>query len=205
MPENEWLLFLSQLPASPSSLRVMVWRKMRTAGAAGLQNGVWVLPNAAEQKRFLEELLMTIKRQGGSGQVFVVRALNQAFQDDILSRFRTDRDHEYDEFNEQCQAFLAEIEKETGRQKFSFAELEENEQSFQRLKEWIAKIRKRDFFHTEKTKTALAALEDCWKALQAFANRVYTQEGMKTSTDDHLLSEDESMTQRGKSDDAEST
>ncbi len=203
MPELEWLLFLSQFPTSPSSLRVMVWRKMHTAGAVGLQNGVWVLPGTAEQKRFLEELHMSVKRQGGSGQIFIVHALNQAIQEDVLSRFRTDRNQEYDEFAEQCQAFLAEIEKETGRQKFSFAELEENEQSFQRLKDWIAKIQKRDFFETEKAKAARAALEDCWKALQGFANRVYVQEGMETSTDDHLLPEDGSVTEQEKLDDAE--
>lgn len=29
----EWLLFTSQLPASPSRLRVMVWRRMKAAGA----------------------------------------------------------------------------------------------------------------------------------------------------------------------------
>ena len=205
MQDNEWLLFLSQLPASPSSLRVLVWRKLRAAGAAGLQNGVWVLPNAAKQKRFLEELLMTVRRQGGSGQVFVVHALNRAVQEDILSRFRADRDHEYEEVLEQCQAFLAEIEKEAKRQKFSFAELEENEQSFQRLKDWIAKIQKRDFFQAEKAKTAQTALEDCWKALQGFADQVYIQEGIETSTDDDFLMEDESTTQQENLDDAEST
>ena len=40
-----WLVFIPQLPSSPSSLRVLVWRRMRTAGAAALQQGVWVLPD----------------------------------------------------------------------------------------------------------------------------------------------------------------
>ena len=33
----KWLLFLSQLPANPSRLRVAVWRKLRAEGALGLQ------------------------------------------------------------------------------------------------------------------------------------------------------------------------
>lgn len=203
MQGNKWLLFVSQLPVSPSSLRVMVWRKMRAAGAVGLQNGVWVLPGASEQQRFLEELLISVKRQGGSGQIFVVQTLNEAIQEDVLSRFQTDRDHEYAEFHEQCQAFLAEIEKETRLQKFSFAELEENEQSFQRLKGWIAKIQKRDFFEAEKGKTARAALESCWNALQGFADRVYVQEGMGTTMNDPLLSNDKSIAEQEKTEDAD--
>ena len=202
MTDSKWLLFISQLPATPSSLRVMVWRKLRAVGAVGLQNGVWVLPGAAEQVRFLEELLMTVKRQGGSGQIFVVHALNPAIEEDITSRFQTDRDQEYDEFDEQCQAFLAEIEKETGRQKFSFAELEESEQNFQRLKDWLAKIQKRDFFEAEKRAIALVALEDCWMALQNFANRVYIQEGMENPPDDQHLPEADSAADREKSDHA---
>jgi len=203
MAETEWLLFLSQLPVTPSSLRVMVWRKLRAAGAVGLQNGIWVLPGTNEQKRFLEELHMSVKRQGGSGQIFVVHALNPAIQEDISARFQTDRNQEYDELIEQCQAFLAEIEKETGHQKFSFAELEENEQNFQRLKDWIAKIQKRDFLKAEKGETALAALEDCWVALEGFANHVYIQEGMEVPTSDQLLQGNPSMIDQEKLNHAE--
>jgi len=60
-----WLLFLSQLPITPSSLRVNVWRKMRAQGALGLQNGVWILPDEAEQVNFLMELCKMIHKQGG--------------------------------------------------------------------------------------------------------------------------------------------
>ncbi len=61
MPDSKWLLFVSQLPASPSSLRVMVWRRMRASGALGLQNGVWVLPHRQEHERFLQQLLQSFE------------------------------------------------------------------------------------------------------------------------------------------------
>ncbi|MFQ5436792.1 MAG: Chromate resistance protein ChrB, partial [Anaerolineae bacterium] len=71
MDQQEWILFNSQLPASPSSPRVMVWRRMRAAGAVSLQNGVWILPYAPERAAQAAELLAYVKEQGGSGQVFV--------------------------------------------------------------------------------------------------------------------------------------
>jgi hypothetical protein len=169
----DWLLFLSQLPTNPSSLRVSVWRKLRAAGALGLQNGVWMLPNRPEQARFLEDLLNTIQSQGASGQIFVVAPLNDAIERDLLARFRSDRDEEYAEFDEGCQAFLAEIEKETGRQKFTFAELEENEQSLQRLVIWLEKIQKRDFTGGETAGKAAQTLAACRATFEIYSTEVY--------------------------------
>jgi hypothetical protein len=62
-----WLVFIPQLPSSPSSLRVLVWRRMRAAGAAALQQGVWVLPQTPEHEQFLRDVLREAQHQGGSG------------------------------------------------------------------------------------------------------------------------------------------
>jgi hypothetical protein len=169
----DWLLFLSQLPTHPSSLRVNVWRKLRAAGALGLQNGVWVLPNSPEQVKFLQDLLETIQSQGASGQILTAAPLNRAIEQDILARFRADREEEYTEFLERSQDFLAEIQKETEKQKFIFAELEENEQDLQRLENWLAKIRRRDFTGGEKAQQAAAAFESCRRAFEVFSSEIY--------------------------------
>jgi hypothetical protein len=177
----EWLLFLPQLPTSPSTLRVMVWRRMKAAGAVGLQNGVWVLPHTPEQVDFVQELLDYVREQHASGQVFIARPISESVQQDILARFQSDRDREYDEFCEQCQTFLDEIEKETSRLKFTFAELEENEQNLQRLDGWLRKIQARDFLDGGQAGAAAAALEQCHQALEMFVNQVYAQEGIDTA------------------------
>lgn len=171
-----WLLFLSQLPTTPSSLRVNVWRKLRAAGALGLQNGVWMLPNHPEQIAFLEDLLDSIQKQGASGQIFSVAPLNEPVEQDLLARFRADRDEEYAEYLERSQEFLAEIEKESAKEKFTFAELEENEQDFQRLANWLEKIQKRDFTGGEKAQEALARHQKCASVLEGFTNEVYNRQ-----------------------------
>lgn len=169
----DWLLFLSQLPANPSSLRVNVWRKLRAAGALGLQNGVWVMPKLPEQAKFLEDLLSNIRSQDANGQIFTVTAMSKEIEMDILSRFSSDRDEEYAEFEERSLAFMAEINKETNNQKFTFAELEENEQDFQRLTKWLEKIQKRDFMSGESARKAEEIFELCRSALEAFSTKVY--------------------------------
>ncbi len=178
MHEQEWLLFLSQLPASPSSMRVMVWRKMHMAGAVNLQNGVWILPHTQVQEEFVQSLLENIVRQGNTAQIFVVHALNPEVEADLMRRYRADRDQEYAELIEQCDGMLSELSKETQLEKFTFAELEENEQNLDRLKNWLIHIQERDFFEAPNAPQAIDELKACELAIQEFAGHVYSQEGL---------------------------
>jgi hypothetical protein len=172
----KWLLFTSQLPASPSSLRVMVWRRMKAAGAVSLQNGVWVLPHTKEQERIVNELLAYLQEQGADGQSFAATALSVDVENDLLQRFRGLRDEEYAELIERCQGLLAELAKETKKKKFTFAELEENEDDLQKLESWLARIQARDLIGGEHAAEAARAVESCKEAFEVFADHVYAQE-----------------------------
>jgi hypothetical protein len=173
-----WLLLLVQLPTSPSSSRVGLWRRLRTAGAARVLNGAWVLPHSAAHAEFLGQLLDTARGHGGTGFVFTVSASPDA-DEAIIQRFRDDRGREYDEFEERCAAFLAEVGKETGVGKFTFAELEESEQDLAKLARWHRKIRARDFFPDQRWPRSAEMMERCRKRLHDFTQAVYQAEGVQ--------------------------
>lgn len=179
----KWLLFTSQLPASPSSLRVMVWRRMKAAGAVSLQNGVWVLPHTKDQERIVDDLLSYLHEQGADGQSFAATALSDKVEEDLVQRFRGLRDEEYTELIERCQSLLAELEKETKKEKFTFAELEENEDELQKLESWLARIQTRDLVGGESAEEAVTAVKSCKKALEIFAEHVYSQEQIEPTGD----------------------
>jgi hypothetical protein len=171
----KWLLFTSQLPASPSSLRVMVWRRMKAAGAVSLQNGVWLLPHTKEHEHMLDDLLSYLHGQGADGQSFAATTLRDKVDKDLVRRFRGLRDEEYAELIERCQGLLAELEKETKKKKFTFAELEENEDEHQKLESWLSRIQSRDLVGGERAAEAAHAVESCKTALEVFAEHVYAQ------------------------------
>lgn len=171
-----WLLLVPQLPASPSSLRVTVWRRLRSAGAFGLQNGVWVLPSTHELRRFAEDQMTYIKEQGAISYAFEVTSLNPSVEETILSGFRADRDEEYAEFCERCDALVTELNKETVGKKFTFAELEETETDLHKLETWLGKITARDFVGGNQKQPALDALERCCTAYSEFVTKVYSQQ-----------------------------
>jgi hypothetical protein len=176
-PAPGWLLLLTQLPSSPSSARVALWRRLRAIGAAGLLNGAWVLPRAAAHAGFFEQLRETVHGQGGTAFVLTISVESPDGDEPIARIFRADRGREYDEFTERCEAFLDEIGKETRAGKFTFAELEEGEQDAQKLARWLAKIQARDFFPDERSTQSADLLGRCRRALEGFAWAVYAAEG----------------------------
>lgn len=177
----EWLLFCPVLPATPSSPRVTVWRRMRSAGAASLDNGLWLLPNSESTAHFLQEMQQYVADQGGSSKTFFSDAFDEPTRSDILNRFQQDRQAEYFELREQCSDFLAELEKETRRENFSFAEYEENEEDFHKLEVWLAKIQQRDFLGSADADSTRALLEQCRDALQQFSSVVFSREVHESS------------------------
>ncbi len=57
--------------------------------------------------------------------------------------FESARRDEWVEFVTDCGKFLDEIDREIAKQKFTFGELEEEEQSLERLQRWVAELDKR--------------------------------------------------------------
>jgi hypothetical protein len=178
-PDNDgrsWLLFLTQLPASPSSARVALWRRLRAHGATSLLNGAWVLPRTAAHESFFTELAETVQAQGGRAFVLPVADAPPSTGAVITARFRADREREYNELAERCDAFLAELRKETAAAKFTFAELEENEQDLEKLTGWLARIQARDFLPDQPDPGPPGRLAECRRALEVFSQAVYEAE-----------------------------
>lgn len=172
----QWLLFCPNLPANPSSPRVTVWRRMRSAGAASLDNGLWLLPESDAAASLINEMQAYVTAQGGTSKTFRAQSFDPQTEEDILLRFQQDRAAEYTELQEQCAVFLAEIEKEMHRGKYSFAEFEENEADLLKLESWLAKIQQRDFQGGSLADTAAKLLEQCRQLLQLFSREVINRE-----------------------------
>jgi hypothetical protein len=177
-----WLLLLAQLPGTPSSARVALWRRLRAIGATSVVNGTWVLPDTAPHRKLFEELQESVRKQNGTA--IIVQVSSPGMDEKIRQRFRADRSQEYDEFAERCTALLDGIRKEAKAGKYTFAEMEESEQDLEKLARWLRKIRTRDFFPDERGRQAADLLARCRGAIEGFSQAVYEAEGMQEPGDD---------------------
>ena len=166
-------MLVYKIPPEPSRHRVAVWRRLKEAGAVYLQNSVSLLPESPASNRVLQSLTREIADAGGESFLLAAEGIDAAEEQKVMDRFNAERDEEYEEFLEQCTAFLAELDKETARQNFTFGELEENEGNFQRLATWLERIKGRDYFGASRALQAEQQLHECSDQMEVFTAQVF--------------------------------
>lgn len=173
MNSKKWLILNFTLPKGQSRVRVSVWRKLKKCGSVSIGQSMWALPASEEHLELFNEISKEIIENGGNAYIANADFLSKGSTDDIINLFNKARDEEYQEFLEKCEDFFLEIEKETKRENFTYIELEENEDEYNKLAEWLKKINNRDFFGAPLKKQAEETLKKCKQFLDDFSNKVY--------------------------------
>jgi hypothetical protein len=150
------------------SLRVTVWRRLRGLGALYLQQSVCVLPDRPEVARAVHRLAVQVRAAGGSARVLHVQVTDAADREQLVAEMRAAIDVEYSEVLQRLPGFFVELEAETARGNFTFAEVEESEADLARFEAWLAKIAKRDYFDAPLAAQVRSELDRARGALRAF-------------------------------------
>lgn len=172
MEQNTWLAINYTLPREPSRARVSVWRKLKRIGAVSIQQSLWILSSSEEHHALLNEIKNEVSQNGGEAFVITLTA-DEDGDKMIAEKFNAARNEEYGELLEQCEEFFKEIDKEVDRKNFTFAEIEENEEELDKLRQWYEKIAARDSFGAPLQEKSKLALSKCTDALEGFCNSVY--------------------------------
>lgn len=168
-----------RVPQEPPGRRTYVWRQLKARGAVYLQQAAAVLPDYPEQRQHLQTLAEWILTHEGDASLLETRSPNPEWERGLLARFNRARDEEYAEVAENVERLEDEIRRETRKQKFTFAELEDVEADWDKLQRWRLRIAARDTFGAPGAAEADAALERGRVALDEFAQLVYQHEGVQ--------------------------
>lgn len=107
---RSWLLFVHQLPANRSNLRVQTWRRLQQFGAVAVKQAVYVLPDTPGTREDFEWLTAEVKAAGGDADVFIGRPANKWSDEALVEGFRRLRQHEYAALAQDVEAALKRID-----------------------------------------------------------------------------------------------
>ncbi|TFC51096.1 MULTISPECIES: Chromate resistance protein ChrB [unclassified Cryobacterium] len=153
--------------------RVAIWRELRRMGAVPATAGAWAVPNLlafTEQVPAVRELA---ERGEGTLAVFEVTGQSQADASILRDAFAAARRDEWNEFIADCGKFDAEIDREFAKEKFTFGELEEEEQSLDRLRRWHRDLMRRDALALPDAVRAAEHLAQSTEKLAVYSERVF--------------------------------
>ncbi|MDW4572955.1 Chromate resistance protein ChrB [Microbacterium sp. M3] len=178
-----WLLLIPKVPAEPSRHRVAVWRELRRIGAVPAASGAWTVPDLPA----FTEALPTVRElaQRGGGGVSVLKAASHGDDDVAVLRdaFIAARVDEWEEFIADCGKFSDEIDREIAKEKFTFGELEEEEQSLDRLRRWHRDLRRRNIVELDIADAANRRLDEVTEKLAGYAEQVFARNVPDSSQD----------------------
>lgn len=95
-PARRWLLFVHQLPSSPSNVRVRTWRRLQQIGAVVVKQAVYVLPDSPGAREDLEWLKAEIEAVSGHATVFAASSVDAWSDDALVDEFRRSRQADYE-------------------------------------------------------------------------------------------------------------
>ena len=174
---RSWIVVLARLPAEPARHRMALWRELRRSGAISLGQGVWAIPDLAAVRPLLGRLAELVDAAHGTLLLLTAKGLTDSDFGRLEQLYTAAREEEWGEFNADCEKYLAELDKEERIGKYTLAELDEEEQSLDRLRRWYRELRSRDLLGIPATTDSATSLKRCEDRFERYADQVYASLG----------------------------
>lgn len=88
-----WLQLVLSLPTQNATVRMRIWRALKSAGCAVLRDGVYLMPNSTEAENMLTQLAEETRQAGGTAHLLIAAMRNQEQEDTFRTLF--DRSPDY--------------------------------------------------------------------------------------------------------------
>ena len=113
MSQQQLLLLLVGVPPTPSSLRVRVWRRLRSLGAVPLKRSAYLLPDTAERYEDFQWLAQEIQRDGGDATLIRVQQIENVSPAEVLRLFHEPRDQDYKQLAARYRKLLQDLDRKS--------------------------------------------------------------------------------------------
>ncbi len=111
MSMQQLLLLLVGVPPTPSSLRVRVWRRLRSLGAVPLKRSAYLLPDTPERYEDFQWLAQEIEREGGEATLIRIQQIENVSPENVQRLLHEPRDHDYRQLAARYRKVLQSLDK----------------------------------------------------------------------------------------------
>lgn len=143
MESAAWILLLYALPATKSSKRVNLWRRLKKFGALPLKTSAYLLPDTATHFERFQWLAQQIRDDGGDATLIRVSAIENLSANAVVALFNEARAADYEEVISSTTKLLRQKRKGD-----AFAS------EVDRVRSRLAEIRELDFFNSPRAHDA---------------------------------------------------
>lgn len=170
-----WITIIYQIPREMHKNRMSVWRKLKSIAALNVLQSIWILPESKSAESELKALEKQINESDGKS-IYCITVIESEKQNrKLIDGFNNERRQDYKEFFDKCDDFEHEMERETARENFTYAEVEENEHEIEKLHVWLHKIIQKDYFDCSLKSEATEKLKKAESLLDRFRDEVYNR------------------------------
>jgi hypothetical protein len=177
MSGRRWLVLLPRVAAEPARHRMALWRELRRSGAVMLGQGVWAVPDLPAVRPLVDRLAGIVEAAGGTWLVLSATGDRDVDEGRLDRLYAEARELEWAEFHADCGKYLAELDHEEQIEKYTLAELDEEEQSLDRLRRWYRELRGRDLLGLPASVDSARDLKRCEERFEVYAEHVYARLG----------------------------
>jgi hypothetical protein len=136
-----WLLLLVRLPATHSTERVAIWRKLKKSGAIQIQTSTYILPDDSPRYETFQWLTQHIRDAGGDATLIRAREIDGFSNERLIELFNAARGKEYASLRKMLRPVVA-----SPRRTSNFGG------KVERIRKQFREIRETDFFDSPKAK-----------------------------------------------------
>ena len=109
--QQQLILLLVGVPPTPSSLRVRVWRRLRSLGAVPLKRSAYLLPDTPERYEDFQWLAQEIEREGGEATLIRIQQIENISPENVQRLLHEPRDHDYRQLAARYRKVLQSLDK----------------------------------------------------------------------------------------------
>ncbi len=170
---KKWIFLNYKLPADTTGFKASIYSELKKLGAVNIQKSMWIMPNNLENYFLMQNISRQIELNNGESFLMKSEFIVEGHEKRIVSLFNKLQNDRYQGFVGECVNYVNTLDTKIAGEKFTFTEMEEAEENYEKLVSERLKIESQNFVDSCQHEEALRLLEKSKGTYKKYSEMVY--------------------------------